>query len=295
MISASDSRCAVLLAHPGHELVIHGFLERLRPVVAILTDGSGRGGRPRVDSTDRVLESLGAPPASLYARYTDRACYAALLEQNRSFFIAIAEELAALLIHLDIDVVVGDASEGWNPIHDVWRSVIDAAVDLAETRGGRTIENFDFLLFAPHGSAASAPHAIRLDLDEAEYDRKLASGAKYEELHAEVAAAVRGSTRGLVPSPELSAELDRRLDGLDAASYRTEVFRRVERRPLPVADSVEPRVYELYGQMVVAEGRYRETIRHDRHLLPIDIALRKHARAGSTAAAPGALPLNNQQ
>jgi hypothetical protein len=273
----SSGRCAVLLAHPGHELVIHGFVEQSRPLVAVLTDGSGSTGQSRVGSTTRMLESSGAEPSEFYGGFTDQQCYAALLAHDDSLFIEMTEELADVLVAARIEMVVGDASEGWNPIHDVWRSVVNAAVDLASHRlGTRGIRNFDFLLFGSHRTATEScsSQAIALQLDEAAYERKLASGETYAELHAEVQAAMSGSTSSIVRSPQLSAELDRRLGGLNAAAYRFELLRPVTGAIAPVS---EPRVYELYGEMMVAAGRYKEAIRYDRHLAPVELALRRHA------------------
>lgn len=267
-------RSAVLLAHPGHELVIHGYVERTRPLVAVMTDGSGSSGHSRVTSTTRVLENSGAEPSAFYGGFTDQQCYTALLTHDAGMFVSMAEELADVLVAARIESVVGDASEGWNPIHDVWRSVIDAAVELASHRLGTTIRNFDFLLFGSHHlAAADCADGIVLQLDAAAYERKIASSETYTELHDEVLAAMRGSTSSIVRSPELSAELDRRLAGLNAEAYRTETLRPVAGRPAP---SAEPRVYELYGEMMVRSGRYKESIRHERHLAPIEQALRRH-------------------
>lgn len=277
-----DTRCAVLVAHPGHELVIHGFMEQAKPVVAILTDGSGKSGVSRVASTDRVLEGLGASQAGFYGRYTDRDCYAAMLRHDMRFFTEIADELALLLADEAIDTVVGDASEGWNPVHDVWRSAIDAAVAVTSIRTGRTIANYEFLLFSSHVAAERSEEAVVVALDEDAYGRKIASGALYTELHDEVKAAMSGTTAHLVPSPELSAMLDQRLRGLNAESYRTELL-----RPAPPEgrrDFGGPRVYELYAQMLVAQGRYREAIRYEEHVLPIEAALREHILRADGAA-----------
>src|SRR5687768_16020419 len=82
---------AVLFAHPGHELIIHGFMEQARPVVAILTDGSGSTGISRVDSTTKVLDAVGATPSDFYGVVTDQRCYAALLAHDHDFFIEMAE------------------------------------------------------------------------------------------------------------------------------------------------------------------------------------------------------------
>lgn len=269
-----QQRCAVLIAHPGHELVIHRFIEQTRPMVAILTDGSGATGSSRLDSTTRLLDPLGAFPANFYARYTDQDCYAALLKRDSDFFIHIAEKLADELVRERIEVIVGDAQEGWNPVHDIWRSVVNVAAALAEKRGRRQILNFDFVLFAPHGTAGVSEKSILVELDEPSYERKLHAAMAYAELHAEVQVALRGTTADLIPSPELSNELDARLGGLDADAYRVELLRRVEGETQRIA---APRVYELYGEMLVAQGRYAEAIRHDMHLLPIETSLRKHA------------------
>jgi len=61
-----SERAILVIAHPGHELRVHGWLEAMAPAVWILTDGSGHTGRSRVDSTTRVLESTGAAPGPVY-------------------------------------------------------------------------------------------------------------------------------------------------------------------------------------------------------------------------------------
>ena len=250
-------------------------MERVRPVVAVLTDGSGTTGRSRLDSTSRVLDACGATPGPVYGGVTDQDCYAALLAHDHDFFIGMAEDLAEMLVASRIESVVGDASEGWNPIHDIWRSVIDTAVVLASDRLPRGIANFDFLLFASHAAAAAnaQAEAIVVTLDEQTYERKLASGELYPELHAEVKVAISGSTADMVRSPQLSAALDKRLGGLNCDSYRVELLRPAgDFRPAPA----EPLVYELYGEAMVAAGRYKEAIRYDRHLQPAEARLRQH-------------------
>jgi len=65
----------LILAHPGHELRAYHFLERVCPFVAVMTDGSGSIGTPRVDesrdsyrtrpslsSTRRMSIALGTMP-----------------------------------------------------------------------------------------------------------------------------------------------------------------------------------------------------------------------------------------
>ncbi len=75
----------------------------------------------------------------------------AILGHRHDYFIDLAEELAASLVHDRTELVAGDAIEGFNPSHDVCRYVINAGVRLAAERSGRTIACYAFALeAAPH-------------------------------------------------------------------------------------------------------------------------------------------------
>ena len=55
-----SARAALVVAHPSHELRLHGWLEQTRPCVCVLTDGAGRSGEPRLTRTTEVLARAGA-------------------------------------------------------------------------------------------------------------------------------------------------------------------------------------------------------------------------------------------
>ncbi|HXK22593.1 MAG TPA: hypothetical protein VMS55_07950, partial [Myxococcota bacterium] len=126
-----EPRSALLVAHPGHELLLHGWLRATRPQVCVLTDGSGRDGESRLEATTRLLELADAQRGPLYGRYPDRVIYEALLDGDTAFFVGLAQELAKWLAGDGIERVVGDAAEGWNPIHDAFRLTVNAAIALA--------------------------------------------------------------------------------------------------------------------------------------------------------------------
>src|SRR3954467_15189690 len=111
-------RAALIIGHPGHELRVHGWMAVSRPIVHVLTDGSGRDGQSRIASTSALLDSVGADRGSIYARMSDREIYSAILQADHARFIALAEELAAALVDQQIDFVAADAIEGFNPSHD---------------------------------------------------------------------------------------------------------------------------------------------------------------------------------
>jgi hypothetical protein len=66
-------RAALVVAHPSHELRLHGWLEQARPYVCILTDGGGRAGEPRLARTTEVLFRAGARHGAIYGRLSDLA------------------------------------------------------------------------------------------------------------------------------------------------------------------------------------------------------------------------------
>src|SRR5260370_411620 len=70
---------ALVIAHPGHELRVHHWLERARPVTFVLTDGSGHTDRSRLAATTAILERAGATRGAIYGAMSDRELYQAIL------------------------------------------------------------------------------------------------------------------------------------------------------------------------------------------------------------------------
>ena len=254
----------LVVGHPGHELRVYGWLKKARPAVHVLTDGSGHDGTPRIASTSVLLESAGATRGSIYGRLSDRDIYSAILGSRHDCFIHLAEELAASLVHDRIELVAGDAIEGFNPSHDVCRYVINAAVRLASERSGRTIACYAFALeAAPHsppGTAQSALDPVKISLSDAELDEKLRAAHSYTELR-----------------PEVERTLER---------HGTEPFRTEYLWPVDLSDPYgwDPRripYYESYGAERVASGAYEQVVTFRDHVKPIADAL--HCRCAATA------------
>ncbi|HET8774296.1 MAG TPA: hypothetical protein VFP80_10910, partial [Thermoanaerobaculia bacterium] len=93
MEEAAMTAPVLFVAHPGHELRLHHWLELTRPVVAVLTDGSGSTGVSRVPSTLAVLQATGARAAPVMGEVTDRDVYEAVMRCD-------VEKAAALTVHL---------------------------------------------------------------------------------------------------------------------------------------------------------------------------------------------------
>lgn len=274
-IPIQDARAALVVAHPGHELCVHGWLGLARPCVFVLTDGSGRSGRSRLQSTTEILSGVGAKPGDIYGRLPDQAIYAALLSHSFDPLIRLVEELASAFLREGVTYVVGDAVEGYNPTHDACRLMIGAAVEMTNRAGGRPVANFDFSLM---GRQDCSDHpddgAIRLDLDESAFERKIAAMQAYPELAAEVEAGLSGTMlETLRPFPELAAEVEAALSGVNINSFRTECLRPVENRAGSDGLPQEPPFYERYGEKQVALGHYQHVLRYREHVLPFAEAL----------------------
>jgi hypothetical protein len=269
---------AVVVAHPGHEVRIHGWLERERPRVFILTDGSGRAGQPRIASTGRYLQKFGLRPANVFGRLTDLEVYAALLARDYGLFISLCEELAEAFLAEGVTSVVADASEGYNTTHDVCRLLADAAVELARRASRREIKNYDYPVVRrpDHCPEPRRAGAVWLHLDEETFGSKLSAAFEfYPELAAETREALDGRGHQAAVSyfklrGDEHAATD--LNGLDM--FRVECLRPVS-PAVPPFDCEVP-FYERQGESKVADGLYERVIRYREHMAPLADALRNH-------------------
>lgn len=243
-------RSLLVIAHPGHELRIHHWLERARPLVLVLTDGSGHTDHSRLASTTTVLRNTGASPGAVYGPMSDKELYRAILAQDADIFLSLTEKIAGILRHEAIDYVVGDAAEGANPGHDICRLLLNAALSRFEQDTDRRIRNFEFPLEGPPDGSLSRPETggIRLDLDDDAYGRKFVAAEAYS---------------------ELAADMARTLSIHDQQMFRIEFLRPVH-YGLEIAHLFEhPPLYERYGAQQVAAGFYDDVIRFREHLAPL--------------------------
>lgn len=273
---ASNANCFLFVAHPGHELCVHGWLSHTQPKVFVLTDGSGHRKQSRIDSTSRVLARAGARAGSIYGRFTDPELYELILSRNFQPLLRVVDEFAAAIVTDDVSAVVGDAIEGYNPSHDTCRLMVNAAVSIARRSSGREILNHDFLLAGRH-LVGDDCRSIHLELDDSAFTRKLEAAREFPELQPEIQAALAGELLAVREYPQLTGSWTNSDPGSKA--YRTEVLRPVTENGHNEVSFNEPPFYERYGELRVAAGYYRSVIRHREHMLPLAEALTNHAQA----------------
>jgi nucleotide-binding universal stress UspA family protein len=236
----------LVFAHPGHELRAYHVVERVRPSVAVLTDGSGSTAIPRLAESRELLLAAGARPASMFGPLSDGAAYAALMSGDARPFITQLNQLADVLVSDGVGAVLVDAAEGYNPVHDVCHWMARAAVARAR-QFGAPIALFEVDLVSHPDSSGDG---LRVTLDEAAFRRKLDAISRYDALKAEAEAAFERY-------------------GKDA--FRVEFLRRVAEGGPPPPSWVP--YYEQVGEARVRSGLYTSVLRYGSHVRPVIDAL----------------------
>jgi hypothetical protein len=240
MSGLSSHKWALVVAHPGHELRAFHFLEETRPLVAVLTDGSGSHGASRLADTTSLLDRTGATRDGVYGSFTDPEAYAQLMARDGTRFIETAHQLSSSFEIHGITAVLTDAAEGYNPVHDLCRGIAEAGIKLCGARAPALFE-VD-LVGHPDGSGSG----IRLTLDDGAFARKLAAVNRY---------------------PTLRDEATSAFERHGAEAFRTEFLRRAATGVLAPGEHVP--YYEQVGNERVRQGRYRSVLRYGEHVRPV--------------------------
>jgi hypothetical protein len=256
---------ALVIAHPGHELKVLGWLSEFSPRVYVLTDGSGRG-TSRLHSTAKLLEQAGAIPGEVFGQATDEDFYRAILEKQTQFFMRVIDQLAASFISNNIHFVAGDATESFNPTHDICRALINGAVSIVTRLTGRCIANYEFCLteWEQHCQEVHDHRCLHLRLEDSLLKAKLRAAADYTALKAEIGQAIA-------------------LKGEEY--FRIECLRKITQPLLAFSGeskSATKPYYETFGEERVACGKYGAVIRYEQHMLPILEAIEEYASGTKT-------------
>lgn len=263
---ATLGRAALVVAHPGHELNLMGWLTMAQPSVFVMTDGSGQLGRSRLHSTTRVLLRSGARPGSIYGHLSDHEVYEAMLSRDVDLFLRLTIELADWICLDGVDYVVADSAEGYNPAHDVCRLIVGGAVELAARIRG-PIGNYEYVIAGPRDDcgAGRCRGAIRLELDDETLERKIAAARGY---------------------PELAGEVESAMQRHGIESFRHECLHPVETRKSWAPEGNSVASYEIHGRSRVAAGKYRRPVTYADHIAPLQADLWE-AVHGSTRVGVG--------
>ena len=259
-----DERSLLVISHPGHELRLYGWIDQAQPLICILTDGSGGDSKPRLDKTLDILHTLGSKTGPIFGEFSDRGIYEEILHHRFDLFDILCERLARLIIARDIDTVVSDAMEGYNPTHDLCEVLTQVAVAIANGGRNGATRHYTFPLMGDPrqppvgGPGVKTPRATTchtIELTPVRFKHKLEMIRSYADsaggkLREEVKEAFR--TYG------------------EYAFTREYLFIAAEQREVLEPDMTQAKpFYETYGEKQVAAGRYPCVIRFRQHIAPI--------------------------
>lgn len=171
----------LILAHPGHELRIHHWLELNKPRVYFLTDGSGGREVSRTHCSRTIVEATGSTCGAVFGEIADKTWYSAFRDQNISFFRSVLDRIERDIPHARTIRIVADAVDGYNPVHDL-ASAMGLALQKKLTQRGVKAR----LAFSAAVPSARGDLVEEISLDEAARARKLQAVKEYTPLAEEV-------------------------------------------------------------------------------------------------------------
>ena len=231
-------RALLLHAHPGQELRLFHWMEVTRPIVLVLTDGSGGGAAPGVEHTVRCVRNAGATYGALPGIHRDRSWYHAILRGDVEPFHSAVDAVVRAAASRVAELVVSDAADGYNPMHDLCEAVGAAAVARLAHDGPPVAH---LVSRAMVGEVGTVERELRLD-----------------------GAAIR-SKRAAIDAYGPLAEEANRLRDADATALAVE---RLRRPCFAWPDRYSPE-WEVIGRGRVASQRYGEPILYADHVRPI--------------------------
>ena len=238
-------RAALIVAHPGHELLLHHWLERVQPIVCSLTDGSGGQAHDRSDRSRMIIQRAGARVGPVFGERSDRDWYRAILAGDSQLFHSTAARIADMCRLEGITHIVADPVELFNPMHDLCSSI--AQYVAATLRPGGEPELLTYPIERPD---LMQQHPVsELALDSEALHRKVDAVAHYFELSSEVER--RRGTENLSVERLYAADID----------YLW-----------PRVPAEEP-YYERVGRDRIRRGTYGELITYTDHVRPLAVQL----------------------
>src|SRR4051812_10207566 len=232
----------LIIAHPGHELRLFDWLERERPLVFILSDGSGGAQSSRLGYSVSAIRATGARLIEGSGERSDRDWYAAILGRDIPAFLQAADAIAAAALIVHAPLIVSDAADGYNPLHDLCQAIAGAVV----ARIARDSKAPEFRV-APATAGAMGSKAMAWKLEHEALRRKRLAISANTPLAEEVA-------RLLAEAPDVLY---------------------CEQLLVPSFDWPEEWTpeWEAFGRKRVQEGRFAAPITYRGHVLPIAKAL----------------------
>ena len=134
----------MVFAHPGHELIVAGLMQRHRPHLLFLTRADSGGDQERETIARHGIESLGLLSTATFLDVREPDIFRWIFDCDAAPLLELRGRILAWLHDVKPSVLFGDAFELSNVMHDLGRAVLDSA--WREYRRTRPCDNFELPL-----------------------------------------------------------------------------------------------------------------------------------------------------
>lgn len=242
----------LVFAHPGHELLVAGLMQRLRPHILFLTRADSAGDTERETLAREGLEQLELVDRTTFLSVSEQDLYRALLDGDVKPFLELRRSVLRWLDTTRPTQIFGDAFELSNVIHDIGRAVLDSALrDYCERS---LCENFELPLVC---RTTSEIWNLRF--------QEFPNGS-FEIIHLTPAELERKTALAhWISSRRVEADMARSFFTLDK-----EVYRPVPAdRDYALAPPGLRLHYDDWGRIQVQRGKYHRPILFSEHFVPL--------------------------
>lgn len=184
MKNLPEGNPALAVAHPGHVLSLHGFIEKVKPLVFLFTDGSGPNKESLFQDFQLCLGTMYAGERDVFSVVqvnddmlgkkfiNDDLLLQEVLNGRTAYFEYYTKEVARHLLRRKIDYIVSDASEGYDVTHEILRVIVDTAVKHLKKVTGKVVAQYEYSVVLPYNSKIT-DDTILIELPEESVVKKI--------------------------------------------------------------------------------------------------------------------------
>jgi hypothetical protein len=243
----------LIMAHPGHELLCHGWLESAKPKVYCLASGGGSSKIGRKQRSIDLIEATGSSTSACFGQWSDWEVYNFMLSLDCQPLVEWIRLIQADLSQMSTEVMmIGDMLEGYSPAHDLCRHAINCIAEL------RSIPPQCNLSIPLNGKPS--PHPL--------------PGFPVGFCHSCDGETTRRKIEVATRFYDLKEEVEERIKHTPIHFFSNEFFYQTDRLPYRAYDSDKAPYYETYGRMRVAEGKFHQAIGFEANIKPMILKLR---------------------
>lgn len=283
-----QGKAALSISQAGHEIALHGFIEKSKPYIFIMTDGSGKNRGSRMPWMHKYFVSI--YPENTRDMYNilvqgnlkgeDRyikgwQVYNEILIQRVTFFAHYTGTIAEGLVRQKIDYIVTEAIEGIDPLQDFCAIMTEVAVKLVEEKTGKKIKIYQYNIREPFNKNIN-DDSIHVELSHELYVQKIKAISTYHEsIFEEFKTNIGIDLNSILKMKEMPKgieEVEKILKAMDSPYLKEEYI-----MPYQYIEFNQKPDYELNAEKLITDNIPTDVVSYEKHIKPLKLMLEKVA------------------